>query len=97
VHEGQCIALTRSGTTEYFGKTLHRGGALLAEAPPGGVALSAAVAGERAVASALHEAGLIQELVATEAGPYKGTRVMRLALGEPSPDSADLAQAAAGL
>jgi serine/threonine protein kinase len=84
VHDGQCIALTRSGRTEYFGKTLHRGMALLEEAPVGGVALSAAVASERSVAEALSSAGVNQEVALTAEGSYKGTRIIRLALQQAS-------------
>ncbi len=80
VHDGQCIALTRGGRTEYFGKTLHRGMALLVDARPGGVVLSAAVAGERAVAEALSNAGVTQEAVVATDPHYKGARVVRLVL-----------------
>jgi protein kinase-like protein len=78
VHEGRCIALTRAGRTEHFGRTLQRGIELLAESPAGGVLLSEVSAGERAVAEALQEAGALPEVVAT------GTRVMRLATGRDS-------------
>ena len=80
VHDGQCLVLTREGRTEYFGKTLHRGMALLDDARPGGIALSTSVAADRAVAVALESAGVTWEIATTEGGPYKGTRVVRLAL-----------------
>ena len=81
IHEGQCIALTRAGRTEFFGKTLHRGLALLDEAPAGGMALSGSVAGERGVAEIFQEIDTVQQVVAAGEGPYGGTRVMRLTVG----------------
>ncbi len=81
VHEGQCIALTRGHRTEYFGKTLHRGGALLAEATASGVALSTSVAGDRSVAQLLQREGATQEVAAALEGAYRGTRVVRVAVG----------------
>jgi serine/threonine protein kinase len=89
VHDGQCIALTRAGRTEYFGKTLHRGMALLADARAGGVAISAGVAADRAVVEALTSAGVTQEVFASQGEHYKGTRVVRLLVprGSKGPDS----------
>jgi hypothetical protein len=80
VHDGQCIALTRGGRTEYFGTTLHRGATLLDDAPVGGIILSTSVAGERSVATILADANVTQEVALTARGPYQGTRVIRLAL-----------------
>jgi class 3 adenylate cyclase len=91
VHEGQCIALTRSGRTEYFGKTIHRGMALLADAPQGGFALSSVVAGERAVAEALVGTGWVQTVGVSGAGDYEGARVVRatrLSTGSPERQNA---------
>jgi hypothetical protein len=73
--------LTRAGRTEFFGKTLHRGLALLDEAPAGGMALSGSVAGERGVAEIFQEIDTVQQVVAAGEGPYRGTRVMRLTVG----------------
>ncbi len=80
VHEGPCIALTRGGSTEYFGKTIHRGQALLAEAPVGGLVLSVTVAADRATAQLIHGSKATGEVVASRAGAYKGTRVTRVFL-----------------
>ena len=78
VHDGQCIALRRAGRTEYFGTTVHRGRELLDEAPPFGVALSTAVAGERSVALLLGEANVTQEVAVATSGAYRGMRIVRL-------------------
>ncbi len=75
VHEGQCLALTRGERTEYFGRTLHRGVALLTSAPPGDVALSVAVASDRAVVQLLYELAAPCEVTTERSGPYAGTRV----------------------
>jgi class 3 adenylate cyclase len=80
VHDGQCLALTRTGRTEYFGKTLHRGVALLDEATAGKVALSATAAGDRAVATYLEAEGLGREVATTLGGPYNGTRVVKVSV-----------------
>ena len=80
VHEGPCIALTRGGITEYFGKTVHRGLALLGDAPSGGLAMSVAVAADRATAQIVHASKATSEVIATRSGPYRGTRVTRLIL-----------------
>ena len=78
LHDGQCLALTREGKVEFFGETLHRGQVLLGDCPPGGLALSASFAADRAVAVAMHESGMKVAVDASHAGPYKGRRVTLL-------------------
>ncbi|MBX3225889.1 MAG: serine/threonine protein kinase [Labilithrix sp.] len=77
-HGGRCIALTRAGKAEFFGETLHRGQALIADCPPGGLALSASMTADRAVAVAVHESGLAMSVGKSGAGPYAGRRVTLL-------------------
>ncbi len=77
LHEGPCIALTRGARPEYFGRTLHRGAHLVADAAPGGLALSAAVAADRDVITELLAAGARLEVVTSTSGPYAGSRVTR--------------------
>jgi serine/threonine protein kinase len=74
-HDGRCIALTREGKAEFFGETLHRGQVLLGDCPPGGLALSASFAADRAVAVAVHESGMKVTVGASHSGPYAGRRV----------------------
>ena len=74
-HDGRCIALTRGGKAEFFGETLHRGQVLLGDCPPGGLALSASFAADRAVAVAVHESGMKVSVGASHSGPYAGRRV----------------------
>jgi serine/threonine protein kinase len=81
LHDGRCLALTREGKAEFFGETLHRGQVLLGDCPPGGLALSASFAADRAVAVAMHESGMKVTVDASHAGPYKGRRVTRLSPG----------------
>ncbi len=78
VHDGRCIALTRSGKPEFFGETLHRGQTLLRDCPGGGLALSASVMSDRAVAVAVHESQLSVAVDQTREGPYAGRRVTLL-------------------
>ncbi len=78
IHDGRCIALTRGGQPEFFGETLHRGQALLRECPPGGIALSASVVADRAVAIAVHESELNVAIDKAHDGPYAGRRVTLL-------------------
>ncbi|MBX3186246.1 MAG: serine/threonine protein kinase [Labilithrix sp.] len=78
-HDGRCIALTREGKPEFFGETLLRGQALLRDCPTGGIALSATLAADRAVAVAVHESGMRVGVVKSDAGPYAGRRVTVLA------------------
>lgn len=75
-HEGKCVALTRSDQVEYFGQTLHRGASLLVDAPPSGIALSASLASDRAVASLIHHENMELQIMRSEAGPYKGRPVV---------------------
>ncbi|MBS2013738.1 MAG: serine/threonine protein kinase [Deltaproteobacteria bacterium] len=77
-HDGRCLALTRDGKPEFFGETLHRGQALLQDAPPHGIALSASFAAERDVAVAVHEHGLRVVVTKAASGPYAGRRVTLL-------------------
>lgn len=74
-HDGRCIALTREGTAEFFGETLQRGQALLTDAPPDGLILSAAFAADHSVAVALHEAALHLTVRKASEGPYAGRRI----------------------
>jgi serine/threonine protein kinase len=74
-HDGRCIALTREGKAEFFGETLHRGQLLLGDCPPGGLALSASFAADRAVAVVVHESGMKVTVGASHSGPYAGRRV----------------------
>jgi class 3 adenylate cyclase len=74
-HDGRCIALTREGTAEFFGETLQRGQALLADCPDGGLTLSAAFAANRAVAVQLHTMDVRVTVAKAAAGPYAGRRV----------------------
>jgi serine/threonine protein kinase len=85
-HDGRCIALTRAGKAEFFGETLHRGQVLLGDCPPGGLALSASFAADRAVAVAVHESGMKVSVVASHSGPYAGRRVTVLASRESARD-----------
>ena len=78
LHGGKCIALTRSGKPEFFGETLHRGEALLADCPAGGMALSAAIAADRGVALLAQASGLVVTVERTAEGPYAGRRVTLL-------------------
>jgi class 3 adenylate cyclase len=78
VHDGRCIALTRGGKPEFFGETLHRGAALLQDCPPNGIALSASVMSDHAVAVAVHESALSVVVDKTQEGPYAGRRVTLL-------------------
>ena len=81
-HDGRCLALTREGKAEFFGETLHRGQILLGDCPPGGVALSASFAADRAVAVAMHESGMRVTVGSSHSGPYAGRRVTVLSAGE---------------
>jgi len=74
-HDGRCLALTREGKAEFFGETLHRGQVLLGDCPPGGLALSASFAADRAVAVAMHESGMKVSVGSSHSGPYAGRRV----------------------
>jgi hypothetical protein len=88
LHEGPCIALTRAGKTEFFGETLHRGAALLDVAPESGIAMSSYVAAERDVVRCLLDFEGRRDVVATEHGPYAGSRVTRYVIGPgSSPDA----------
>ena len=78
LHDGRCLALTREGKAEFFGETLHRGQVLLGDCPPGGIALSASFAADRAVAVAMHESAMKVTVDASHTGPYKGRRVTLL-------------------
>lgn len=80
VHEGRCIALSRTRDVEYFGQTLHRGMALLRDAIRGGIALSTAVAGERAVMAFLRDEGLSSQVVQSSDAAYGGRRVTLVSL-----------------
>ena len=75
VHEGQCLALTRSARIEYFGRTVHRAAALLGCAAAGQIALSVAVASDRTALALLHELDAPYEVTTSCGGPYSGTRI----------------------
>lgn len=83
-HEGRALALRRGARTDFFGETLERGAALLADAAPGSVALSSAVAEDREALAAARAAGARFDVVTSAAGPYAGRRVVR---AYPAPDS----------
>lgn len=74
-HDGRCIALTREGKPEFFGETLHRGRALTAECPAGGLSLSASFAADHEIAVALHESGMRVSVTKAQSGPYQGRRI----------------------
>jgi serine/threonine protein kinase len=78
VHGGRCIALTRAGRPEFFGETLHRGHALLAECPVNGIALSPTMMADHVVAITAHESKLSVVAGKTLDGPYRGRRVTYL-------------------
>lgn len=80
VHEGRCLALTRGDAVEYFGQTLHRGIALLRDAPPGGLALSTAVSAERAVMVMMVEGGHLVRVQESSDVAYGGRRVTTVRL-----------------
>jgi class 3 adenylate cyclase len=82
VHEGRCIALTRARDVEYFGQTLHRGTALLRDSPRGGLALSTAVAAERAVMAYLQDQKLVCQVMQSSDAAYGGRRVTLVSLDE---------------
>ena len=79
VHDGRCIALTRGGKPEFFGETLHRGGALLQDCPENGIAVSSSFMADRTVAIAVHESDMVVSVIKTRDGPYAGRRVTLLA------------------
>src|SRR5690606_17096212 len=77
IHAGRCIAVHRVGRVAYFGSTLLRGGALLLEAPQGGLAVSGEVADQPRPLSLLYQAlvdhpGLRGALATSETEPYAG-------------------------
>lgn len=76
VHAGRCIAIHRVGRVGYFGETLLRGAALLADAPEGGLAVSGEVGDLPRPASLLYGAGAVVETSSGE--PYAGRRMFRL-------------------
>lgn len=78
VHEGHCIARTRSSRIDYFGETLQRGVALLRELPKKGVVLSDVVAEERAVARLVNESSVAKRISVSVVKPYQGRRIVRL-------------------
>lgn len=75
-HEGRVLALGRAGNVEYFGQAVHRGAALLGDARPGTLALSATLGAEREVLGILAEAEARPHLVTSETGPYRGRPVV---------------------
>jgi hypothetical protein len=77
-HEGRCIALRHGARTEFFGETLARGLALLADAVPGSIAISSVVAEDRDAIASARAGGARFEVVTSGAGPYTGRRVVRV-------------------
>jgi hypothetical protein len=69
-------ARTSRCRTELFGETLERGAALLADAAQGSVALSSAVAEDRAAVAAVRLTGARFDVVTSAAGRYAGRRVV---------------------
>jgi hypothetical protein len=80
VHEGKCLAVTRGDAVEYFGQTVHRGIALLRDAPPGGLALSTAVSADRAVMVKMVEGGYLVRVQESSDVAYGGRRVTTVRL-----------------
>jgi hypothetical protein len=78
VHEGPCIALTRSGKVDWFGDTITRGAALVEEAEENGVALSFRVADQREVLAIARASGRTAEPGEGASAGYRGRRVVRL-------------------
>ncbi len=79
VHAGRCIAVARGARVEYFGETIERTTALLADARAGVVAVSSAVDDEPAALAAMLAPGLSRTVGTTRAGEYGGRRVTWLA------------------
>lgn len=79
VHAGRCIAVSRGARVEYFGETIERTTALLADARAGVAAVSSAVDDEPSALAAMLAPGLARTVGTTRAGEYGGRRVTWLA------------------
>ena len=79
VHAGRCIAVSRGARVEYFGETIERTTALLADARAGVTAVSSAVDDEPSALAAMLAPGLARTVGTTRAGEYGGRRVTWLA------------------
>ncbi len=84
VHAGRCIAVSRGARLEYFGETIERTNALLADARVGVVAVSSAVDDDPAALAAMVVPGVARTVGTTRAGEYGGRRVTWLARPEKS-------------
>ncbi len=80
IHGGRCLALTREARIEYFGETLHRALWLASASDPREIVLSQAATADRDLATALHAAPVDTRVDVAQAGPYKGRRIVRVAL-----------------
>ena len=80
VHEGECLALTRGGRTEFFGEDASSRDWHSSERHRRrGWRSRVAVSSQRSVcAEMVLELASSQEFVTTSAGPYRGARVQRL-------------------
>jgi len=78
VHAGRCIAVTRGARLEYFGETIERTMALLADGSAGTVAVSSAVDDDPAALFAMQVPGVDRKVGTSRAGEYGGRRVTRL-------------------
>jgi serine/threonine protein kinase/class 3 adenylate cyclase len=78
VHAGRCIAVSRGARIEYFGETIERTVAQLADAPAGSVAVSSAVDDEPAALAAMQAPGVERKVGTSRSGEYAGRRVTQL-------------------
>jgi serine/threonine protein kinase len=80
IHGGRCLALTREARIEYFGETLHRALWLASASDPREIVLSQSAAGDRDLATALQSEPVDTRVDVAQAGPYRGRRIVRVAL-----------------
>jgi len=80
IHGGRCLALTREARIEYFGETLHRALWLASASDPRELVLSQSAAADRDLATALHSAAVDTRVDVAHSGPYRGRRIVRVAL-----------------
>ena len=83
VHAGRCIAVARGARVEYFGETIERTVALLADARGASIAVSSAVDDEPAAFEAMQAPGVERKIGTSRGGEYAGRRVTHLAPGAP--------------
>jgi hypothetical protein len=80
IHGGRCLALTREARIEYFGETLHRALWLANASDPHELVLSQSAAADRDLATALYTEPVDTRVDVAQAGPYRGRRIVRVAL-----------------